>query len=65
MALNVRLLGSNLFIKGVAKMRKLRWISENTRKDRIQHEKICLKMGVALIDKKMREHRRPLEMVWS
>ena len=45
MVLNVRLLGSNLFIKCVAKMRKLRWISENTRKDRIRYEEFSLKMG--------------------
>ena len=36
-------------------MRMLRWVSENTRKDRILNEKIRLKIGVAPIDKKMRE----------
>ena len=33
----------------------LKWISGNTWKDRIQNEKINLKIGVAPIDKKMRE----------
>ena len=35
----------------------LKWISGNTWKDRIQNEKINLKIGVAPIDKKMRESR--------
>jgi len=46
----------------VAEMRMLWWISENTQKDGIQNEEICLKIGVAPIDEKMRES---LEMVWS
>ena len=33
----------------------LRWISENTLKDKIQNEKICLKIEVAPIDEKMME----------
>ena len=32
----------------------LRWISENTRKDMIQNQEICLKIGVAPINEKMR-----------
>ena len=35
----------------------LKWISGNTWKDRIQNEKINSKIGVAPIDKKMRESR--------
>ena len=39
-------------------MRMLRWIGENTRKvDCIQDKEICLKIGVTLIDEKMRENR--------
>jgi hypothetical protein len=39
----------------VVEMRMVRWISGNTRKYRIRNEKICLKIGVAPIDEKMRE----------
>ncbi len=39
----------------VAEMRIFRWISGNTRKDWIQNEEIRLKIGVAHIDKKIRE----------
>ena len=38
-------------------MRRLRWISGNTPKDRIQNEELHLKIGVAPIDEKMRESR--------
>ena len=36
-------------------MRMLKWISENTLKDRIQNEEIRPKIGVAPIDEKMKE----------
>jgi len=41
----------------VVEMRMLRWMSGNTRKDRIWNEEICLKIGVAPIDEKLREIR--------
>ena len=41
----------------VMEMRMLRWISGNTRKDRIQNEKIRLNIGLTPIDVKMRESR--------
>ena len=37
-------------------MRMLKWISENTRKDKIQNEEIRIKIRVAPIDEKMREN---------
>ena len=40
----------------VAEMRILRWTSENTWKDRIWNEEICLKIGVASIDENMRKN---------
>ena len=40
----------------VAEMRILRWTSENTWKDRIWNEEICLKIGVAPIDENMRKN---------
>ena len=40
----------------VAEMRMLRWISENTWKDRIWNEEIYLKIGVAPIDENMRKN---------
>ena len=52
MALNVK----KQHILSVAEMRMLRWISGNTRNDRIQNEEIFLKIGVASIDGKMREN---------
>ena len=36
-------------------MRMLRWISGNTWKDRIRTEEIHLKIGLVLIDEKMRK----------
>ena len=36
-------------------MRMLKWISENTLKDKIQNEEIRQKIGVAPIDEKMKE----------
>jgi hypothetical protein len=38
-------------------MRMLRWISGNIRKYKFRNEKICLKIGVAPIDKKVRKSR--------
>ena len=35
-------------------MRMLRWISENTKQNRIQNEDIHLKIGVDLIDENIR-----------
>ena len=37
-------------------MRMLKWISENTRKDKIQNEEIRIKIRVAPINEKMREN---------
>ena len=37
-------------------MRMLKWISENTRKDKIQNEEIRIKVRVAPINEKMREN---------
>ena len=42
----VGLLRNNMFIKWVAAVRMLRLISGNTNKNKIQNEKICLKIGV-------------------
>ena len=56
MVLNVGLLRNNIFIKYVAEMRMLSWISWNTQKDRIWNEEICLKIWVAPIDEKIREN---------
>jgi hypothetical protein len=39
----------------VIEIRMLRWISGITKKNKIRNEKICLKIGVAPIDEKMRE----------
>uniref|UniRef100_A0A2N9FWI1 FPL domain-containing protein n=1 Tax=Fagus sylvatica TaxID=28930 RepID=A0A2N9FWI1_FAGSY len=44
----------HIYKMSVAEMRMLRWITRNTRNDRIRNEKIRLKMGVAPIDEKMR-----------
>ena len=46
----------------VVEMKILRWINEYTWKDKNQNEKICLKIGAALIDEKMRE--KSLKIVW-
>ena len=48
----------------VHKMRMLRCIIGNTRKYRIQNVKICLKIGVTLIDEKMMENSLRC-MFWS
>lgn len=56
MALNVRLLRSNYSLISITEMRMLKWISENTWKDKIQNEKICIKIRVAPIDEKMKEN---------
>jgi len=37
-------------------MRMLKWISENTCKDKIQNEEIRIKIRVAPINEKMREN---------
>ncbi|KAM2104272.1 hypothetical protein ACFX1T_002291 [Malus domestica] len=42
---------------GVAEMRMLRWICGHTRNDKIRNEDIRGKVGVAKIEKKMRENR--------
>ena len=56
MVLNVGSLRSSIFIKmNIVEKRMLKWISGNTQKDRIRNEIIHPKMGVALIDAKMRE----------
>ena len=39
----------------VAEMRMLRWMCGHTRKDKIRNEVIRNKVGVVLIEKKMRE----------
>ena len=39
----------------VIEIRMLRWISGITKKNNIRNEKICLKIGVAPIDEKVRE----------
>ena len=46
----------------VAKIRMLRLIRENTHKDNIRNEEICLKIGIAPIDEKM---ERSLKMIRS
>ena len=38
----------------VARMRMLRWITENIGKDKLQNEEICLKIGLTPINEKMR-----------
>ena len=45
----------HIYKMSVAEMRMFRLISENTHKNRIQNEEIYLKVGVAPINKKMRE----------
>ena len=47
----------HIYKMSVVEMRRLRWISGNTPKDRIQNEELHLKIGVAPIDEKMRESR--------
>ena len=39
----------------ISEMRMLRWIDGNTQKDRVQNNEICLKIGVAPIDEKIRK----------
>lgn len=41
----------------MTEIRMLRWISENTRKNKIRNEEICLKIGVTPIDEKIMESR--------
>ena len=41
----------------VAEMRMLRWMCGNTRRDKERNEDICIKIGVASIEEKMRENR--------
>lgn len=56
MVLNVGSLRSSVFIKkSIVEMRMLRLVSGNTWKNRIQNEKIRLKIRVALINAKIRE----------
>ena len=40
--------------KHVHKMRMLRWIDYSTKKDRIWNEEISFKIGIGIIDEKMR-----------
>ena len=42
----------------VSEMRMLRWISENTMKDKIRSEEIHLNIGVAPIDEKIKSRLR-------
>ena len=37
-------------------MRMLRWVSKNKWKDRIQNKEICIKIGIAPSDEKMKEN---------
>jgi len=46
----------------VAEMRMLRWMCDNTRRDKVRNEDISTKIGVISIEEKMRE---PPRMVWS
>jgi len=41
----------------VAEMHMLRWICDNTRRDRMRNENIRIKIGVAPIKERMRENR--------
>jgi hypothetical protein len=41
----------------VAEMRMLRWICGNTRRDRIQNDDIRERLGVALVEEKLVQHR--------
>jgi len=41
----------------VAGMCMLHWMCGNTRRDKMRNENICTKIGVALIEEKMRENR--------
>ena len=59
--LNVGLLRSNKI--NATEIRMLRWMSCNIRKDSIWYEEICLKIRVALIDKK--DEGELFEMVCS
>ena len=37
-------------------MRMLRWVSKNKWKDRIQNKEICIKIGIAPSDEKIKEN---------
>ena len=41
----------------VAEMRMLRWMCDNTMRDKMRNEDIRTKIGVASIEEKMRENR--------
>ena len=41
-----------IYKMSVVEMRRLRWISGNTPKDRIQNEELHIKIGVALLMKR-------------
>ena len=60
-SLNVGLLRSNKM--NATEIRMLRWMSCNIRKDSIWYEEICIKIRVALIDKK--DEGELFEMVCS
>ena len=41
----------------VAEIRMLRWMCDNTRRDKVRNENIRTKIGVASIEEKIRENR--------
>ena len=41
----------------IAEMHMLRWMCDNTKRDKVRNEDICTKIGAAPIEKKMRENR--------
>ena len=41
----------------VAEMRMLRWICSHIRRDRVQNDDICDRLGVAQIEEKLVQHR--------
>jgi hypothetical protein len=41
----------------IAEMRMLRWICGNTRRDRVQNDDICERLGVAPVEEKLVQHR--------
>jgi hypothetical protein len=38
-------------------MRMLRWICGHTRRDRVRNDDICERLGVALVEEKLMQHR--------
>jgi hypothetical protein len=41
----------------VAEMRMLQWICGNTRRDQVQNDDICERLGVALVEEILVQHR--------